>query len=112
MTRTTSFLSAAFAALAILAPSSYAFVVPTSASKYDIAVSSKTSNDIESSSTTTNRRGFMNNVASATAAIAGVSSVWMKPSPAMAYGLDKANSKLARCVYVYILYVWDTRQNI
>lgn len=45
--------------------------------------------------TTTTRRGFMDNVATTTAAIAGASSVWMQPSPAMAYGLSKANDKLA-----------------
>lgn len=99
MTRmTNSFLSAACAALAILPPSSYAFIAPSSStSSYDV-LSSKSSAlamyDIERSSTTTNRRGFMHTAA--TAAIAGVSSVWMTPSPAMAYGLDKANSKLAR----------------
>lgn len=51
------------------------------------------SKDGEISSTT--RRGFMDNVASATAAIAGASSVLMTPSPAMAYGLNKANDRLA-----------------
>jgi hypothetical protein len=43
----------------------------------------------------TSRRGFMDELATATAAIAGASSVWMQPSPAMAYGLSKANDKLA-----------------
>lgn len=38
----------------------------------------------------------MDNVATTAAAIAGASSVWMQPSPAMAYGLSKANDKLAR----------------
>lgn len=51
------------------------------------------SNDGEVS--TTSRRGFMDNLASATAVIAGASSVWMQPSPAMAYGLGKANDRLA-----------------
>lgn len=51
------------------------------------------SKDVEIS--TTSRRGFMDNVATATAAIAGASSVWMTPAPAMAYGLSKANEKLA-----------------
>lgn len=46
----------------------------------------------------TTRRGFMDSVASATAAIAGVSSALMSPAPAMAYGLGKANDKLARWV--------------
>lgn len=34
-------------------------------------------------------------MASATAAISGVSSVWISPSPALAFGLKKANDKLA-----------------
>lgn len=51
------------------------------------------SNDGETSITT--RRGFMDNVASATAAFAGASSMLMTPSPAMAYGLGKANDKLS-----------------
>jgi len=36
----------------------------------------------------------MDNVVTATAAIAGASSVWMQPAPAMAYGLSKANDRL------------------
>jgi len=44
---------------------------------------------------TTSRRGFMDNIASATATIAGASSLLMSPSPAMAYGLGKANDRLA-----------------
>lgn len=41
------------------------------------------------------RRGFMDHVALATASFAGASSVLLTPSPAMAYGLSKANDKLA-----------------
>jgi len=41
------------------------------------------------------RRGFMDNLATATASVAGASSLLMIPSPAMAYGLGQANTKLA-----------------
>jgi len=41
------------------------------------------------------RRGFFDNMASTTAAIAGASSILMTPSPAMAYGLGKANDRLS-----------------
>jgi len=37
----------------------------------------------------------MDTVATTTAAIAGASSVWMQPAPAMAFGLNKANERLA-----------------
>lgn len=37
----------------------------------------------------------MENVATASVAFAGASSVWLTPSPALAYGLKKANDKLA-----------------
>ena len=45
---------------------------------------------------TTSRRGFMDSVATTSAAIAGFSSILLQPSPALAYGLGKANDKLAR----------------
>ncbi|KAL3783094.1 hypothetical protein ACHAWO_011023 [Cyclotella atomus] len=81
-----SIISAAACALAIFAPSSEAFVpVSTHAARHDVS----------SLSATTDRRGFMSNVASASAAVAGVSSAWMTPGPALAYGLKKANEKLA-----------------
>jgi len=86
-----SLLSAACAALAIATPSS-AFVPSTS--NYASIKSSLSMSD-ESEISTTTRRGFMDGVATATAAIAGASTVWMQPSPAMAYGLGKANDKLA-----------------
>lgn len=41
------------------------------------------------------RRGFVENLATASAVIAGASSAWMAPTPAMAYGLNKANDRLA-----------------
>merc|ERR1712127_329920 len=44
---------------------------------------------------TTSRRGFMDSVATTSAAIAGFSSVLLQPSPVLAYGLGKANDKLA-----------------
>lgn len=82
-----SIITAAACALAIFAPSSEAFVpVSTHAARHDVS----------SLSATTDRRGFMSNVASASAAVAGVSSAWMTPGPALAYGLKKANEKLAR----------------
>jgi hypothetical protein len=87
-----SLLSAACAALVIASPSS-AFV-PSTSNYASVKSSLSMSKYVES--TTTTRRGFMDNVATTTAAIAGASSVWMQPSPAMAYGLNKANDKLAR----------------
>ena len=51
-------------------------------------------NDGEISTKT--RRGFMDSLATTTAALAGASSIWLQPSPAMAYGLGKTNDKLAR----------------
>lgn len=85
-------LSAACAALVIASPSS-AFV-PSTSNYASVKSSLSMSKDVEV--TTTTRRGFMDNVATTAAAIAGASSVWMQPSPAMAYGLSKANDKLAR----------------
>mmetsp|Transcript_17528 Transcript_17528/g.29626 ORF Transcript_17528/g.29626 Transcript_17528/m.29626 type:complete len:289 (-) Transcript_17528:63-929(-) len=41
------------------------------------------------------RRGFMENLATASAVIAGASSAFVAPTPAMAYGLGKANDRLA-----------------
>lgn len=81
-----SIISAAACALAIFAPSSTAFA----------PVSTHAARHVTSLSATTDRRGFMSNVASATAAIAGVSSAWFTPGPALAYGVKKANEKLAR----------------
>lgn len=82
-----SIISAAACALAIFAPTSTAFApVATHTARCDAT----------SLSATTDRRGFMGNVASATAAIAGVSSAWLTPGPALAYGVKKANEKLAR----------------
>ncbi|KAL3822083.1 hypothetical protein ACHAXA_000151 [Cyclostephanos tholiformis] len=86
-----SILSAACTALVIVSQSS-AFV-PSPSNYVTIKSSLSLSKDVES--TTTTRRGFMDNAASATAVVAGASSVWMEPSPAMAYGLNKANDKLA-----------------
>ena len=83
---TTSLFSAAAYALAIFAQPSTAFAPATSHSVRHASCLSAT----------TDRRGFMGNVASATAAIAGVSSAWVTPSPAFAYGVKKANEKLAR----------------
>jgi hypothetical protein len=40
------------------------------------------------------RRGFMENLVTASAVVAGASSAWVAPTPAMAYGLSKANDKL------------------
>eukprot|EP00581_Thalassiosira_minuscula_P013626 CAMPEP_0183724308 /NCGR_PEP_ID=MMETSP0737-20130205/17849_1 /TAXON_ID=385413 /ORGANISM="Thalassiosira miniscula, Strain CCMP1093" /LENGTH=292 /DNA_ID=CAMNT_0025954865 /DNA_START=64 /DNA_END=942 /DNA_ORIENTATION=+ len=91
MAPSTSLLSAACAALAIVSPAS-AFV-PTSSIASRQSSLSMVSKDGEISTST--RRGFFDNVASATAAIAGASTVLMNPSPAMAYGLNKANDRLA-----------------
>lgn len=41
------------------------------------------------------RRGFMENVATAAAALVSGATSWVVPMPAMAYGLNKANDKLA-----------------
>lgn len=87
-----SLLSAAWAALAVLSPAS-AFVPSCIHGATAPSISSLSSlKDGETSSTT--RRGFIDNVASATTIIAGASSVLMTPSPAIAYGLSKANDKL------------------
>lgn len=91
-TMMSSILSAACAALVIVSPTS-AFV-PSPSNYVTVKSALSMSNDVES--TTTTRRVFMDNVASVTAVVAGASSVWMQPSPAMAYGLNKANDKLAR----------------
>jgi len=97
-----SLLSMACTSLAIVSPS-FAFVLPqTGTAKCDPSKTSLTvSNDGGISGTT--RRGFMDNVASATAAIAGGSFLLTAPSPAIAYGLNKANDKLARYV-TYFFY--------
>lgn len=97
-----SLLSAACAALALLSPAS-AFV-PSTIQNAKIAQSSALSmaNDGEVS-----RRGFFDNMASTTAAIAGASSILMTPSPAMAYGLGKANDRLSR--WVMVLFVCGVR---
>ena len=89
-----SLLAAACTALAILSPSSAFAPSP----RNHVSVKSSLSMSTDGEISTTSRRGFMENVASASAAIAGVSSVWMQPSPALAYGLGKANDKLARWV--------------
>lgn len=76
--------SAVACALAIFLPSSTAFA-PSPVARYSSSMSA-----------TSDRRGFMGSVASATAAITGVSSAWITPGPALAYGVKKANEKLAR----------------
>jgi hypothetical protein len=80
-----SLISAAACALAIVAPSA-AFA----------PVSHSTRHGVSSLAATSDRRGFMGSIASSTAAIAGISSAWMAPGPALAYGVKKANEKLAR----------------
>jgi len=50
-------------------------------------------NEVETSTSTPSRRRFIDNVTTGAAAIA--SSVLLAPSPAMAYGLGKANDKLS-----------------
>ena len=97
----TALLSAACAALVILSPSS-AFS-PSHISNHatrNTALSASKDGEIGTST----RRGFFGNVATATAAIGGVASVWMQPAPALAYGLNKANDKLARYVKFCIPY--------
>lgn len=89
-----SVYSAVACALAILAPSATAFAPSASHAQRSFSSSLSVANE----GSDVSRRGFMENMASATASIAGVSSVWMTPSPALAYGLKKANEKLARCV--------------
>mmetsp|Transcript_18521 Transcript_18521/g.34072 ORF Transcript_18521/g.34072 Transcript_18521/m.34072 type:complete len:289 (+) Transcript_18521:45-911(+) len=83
----TSFLSAACTALAILSPAS-AFAPSANHA-------SRTSSLSMSKDGETTRRGFMDNLASASVAIAGASSVLMTPAPAMAMGLNKVNTRLA-----------------
>ncbi|KAL3804663.1 hypothetical protein HJC23_008478 [Cyclotella cryptica] len=94
-----SMISAAAFALAIFSPSTSAFAPITPQTTRGNFVSSSSLTAInekrKSDAVATTRRGFMENIASATAAIAGVSSVWMAPSPALAYGLKKTNEKLA-----------------
>ena len=89
----TSLLSAAVTALALISPSS-AFV-PSPSNYVSIKSSLSMSNNDGEISTST-RRGFMDSLATTTAALAGASSIWLQPSPAMAYGLGKTNDKLAR----------------
>lgn len=84
-------LTAAACALALFIPSSTAFAPSSTYNTHRHADSS-----LSATTTTSDRRGFMSNVASATAAVAGVSSAWMSPGPALAYGVNKANEKLAR----------------
>mmetsp|Transcript_4746 Transcript_4746/g.10451 ORF Transcript_4746/g.10451 Transcript_4746/m.10451 type:complete len:290 (+) Transcript_4746:43-912(+) len=84
----TSLLSAACTALAVLSPAS-AFV-PSHTNHASTKSSLSMSNDAEST-----RRGFMDSIVSTSAAIAGASSILLSPAPAMAYGLGKANDRLA-----------------
>ena len=88
LTMVSSPLSAACILLANLSVSS-AFVPAGRANR----VSSLSLQTNDSSEVT--RRGFMANVATATAVVAGASSTWVAPTPAMAYGLGKANDRLA-----------------
>ena len=88
LTMVSSPLSAACILLANLSVSS-AFVPAGRANR----VSSLSLQSNDSSEVT--RRGFMANVATATAVVAGASSTWVAPTPAMAYGLGKANDRLA-----------------
>ena len=84
-------LTVAACALAFLAPPSTAFAPSSAHNTHRHAPSS-----LSATTTTSDRRGFISNVASTTAAVAGVSSAWMGPGPALAYGVNKANEKLAR----------------
>ena len=88
LTMVSSPLSATCILLANLSVSS-AFVPAGRANR----VSSLSLQSNDSSEVT--RRGFMANVATATAVVAGASSTWVAPTPAMAYGLGKANDRLA-----------------
>ena len=81
-------LSAACILLANLSVSS-AFV-PAGRANLATSLSLQTNDSSEVS-----RRGFMENLATASAVIAGASSAVVAPTPAMAYGLNKANDKLA-----------------
>ncbi|KAL9191541.1 hypothetical protein ACHAXT_001247 [Thalassiosira profunda] len=87
----TALLSAACAALAVLSPASAFVPSPARAAGSQSALSLSRDDEIG----TATRRGFLDNVATATAAIAGASSALMAPAPAMAYGLGKANDRLA-----------------
>jgi tRNA(Ile2) C34 agmatinyltransferase TiaS len=95
-----SMISAAAFALAILSPSTIGFapVTPhtTRGNSFSSSLLPAINEKSRSDDVATTRRGFMDNIVSASVAIAGVSSVWMAPSPALAYGLKKANEKLAR----------------
>ena len=93
MTASSIVLSTAMATIFIASPSS-AFVSYPNGYASVKSLRSMMSKDEEVITST--RRGFIDNVATATAAIAGASSVWMQPTPALAYGLSKANDKLAR----------------
>lgn len=86
----TSLLSAACAALAIASPSS-AFVTPNADAARRPSSLAMSRDAVDAGST---RRGFLDGVATATVAAAGASSAWLRPSPALAYGLGKANDRL------------------
>ena len=79
-----------------LAATSCAAFAPSINNHVSIKSSLSMSHNNNDEISTTSRRGFFDNVATTTASIAGVASVFMQPSPAMAYGLGKANDKLAR----------------
>ena len=81
-------------ALAVLSPASAFVPSPARAAGSQSALSLSRDDEVG----TATRRGFLDNVATATAAIAGASSALMTPAPAMAYGLGKANDRLARWV--------------
>ncbi len=81
-------LSAACILLANLSVSS-AFV-PAGRANHASSLSLQSNDSSEVS-----RRGFMEGLATASAVVAGASSAFVAPTPAMAYGLNKANDKLA-----------------
>ncbi len=87
-----SLFSAACAALAITSPSAAFAPSAVYSTKYTSTSLSVVTND-GSEMGTTSRRGFIDNMASMSATVAGI---FMMPSPAMAYGIKKSNERLAR----------------
>jgi len=87
-----SLVLATCTALAILSPSSAFVPFPTNTGTLESRSTTLCMSKVGQISSTT-RRGFMDNVAAASITVAP--SLLMTPYPAMAYGLNKANEKLA-----------------
>lgn len=92
MTASTLVLLAAIATVFITSPASAFVSYPNNHACVQTLLSMSKDNEV----ITSTRRGFIDHVSTTAAAIAGATSVWMQPTPALAYGLSKANDKLAR----------------